>query len=248
MLLVLLTAIEAFCFSINTTGQGWKLSLTKYCFWETQYRTTSPNGCALRRHPAARSGYKSWSSPNPDGPGVCIWTHADWLLSARSTSALRPRLLYSRKTVGLGRARDTDDCVHTAHLARRTALAEFIGKMLSKHVLNDDSGSTLKASTVLGIRVQTHPTRGPASAITTPTPNPCSADRQVPPRPSCQGIYRPPGHSDLGSCVRALVQRRVSTQRHPVRQHWAAPLRRRSTDPGGSTHPLLQSRKRNQTR
>lgn len=171
-----------------------------------------------------------------------------WLLSARSTSALRPRLLYSRKTVGLGRARDTDDCVHTAHLARRTALAEFIGKMLSKHVLNDDSGSTLKATTVLGIRVQTHPTRGPASAITTPTPNPCSAHRQIPPRTSCQGIYRPPGRSDLGSCVRALVQRRVSTQRHPVRQHWAAPLRRRSTDPGGSTRPLLQSRKRNQAR
>jgi len=58
--------------------------------------------------------------------------------------------LYSRKIVGW-EVHATDDSVHAAHLVRRTALAEGIATMLTKPVLHGDNGSTLKATTVLGM-------------------------------------------------------------------------------------------------
>ena len=58
--------------------------------------------------------------------------------------------LYSRKIVGW-ELHDTDDSVHAAHLVRRTALAEGIATMTTKPVLHGDNGSTLKATTVLGM-------------------------------------------------------------------------------------------------
>ena len=45
----------------------------------------------------------------------------------------------------------TDDSVHTAHLVRRTALAEGITTMLINPVLHGDNGTTLKATTVLAM-------------------------------------------------------------------------------------------------
>jgi transposase InsO family protein len=58
--------------------------------------------------------------------------------------------LYSRKIVGW-EVHTNDDCVHAAHLVRRTALAEGIADMLTKPVLHGDNGSTLKATTVLSM-------------------------------------------------------------------------------------------------
>ena len=58
--------------------------------------------------------------------------------------------LYSRKIVGF-EVHDSDDAVHAAHLAKRTALAEGIHAMANKPVLHGDNGATLKATTVLGM-------------------------------------------------------------------------------------------------
>ena len=58
--------------------------------------------------------------------------------------------LYSRKIVGW-EVHATDDCVHAAHLVRRTALAEGIAALASKPVLHGDNGATLKATTVLAM-------------------------------------------------------------------------------------------------
>jgi len=58
--------------------------------------------------------------------------------------------LYSRKIVGW-EVHAKDDAVHAAHLVRRTALAEGVASMRSKPVLHGDNGSTLKATTVLGM-------------------------------------------------------------------------------------------------
>ena len=68
----------------------------------------------------------------------------------------------------------TDDSDLAVHLVRRTALAESVATADIKPVLHGDNGSTLKATTVLamlqwlGIKPCT---RGPASAMTTPTPS-----------------------------------------------------------------------------
>jgi len=56
--------------------------------------------------------------------------------------------VFSRKIVGF-EVHDTDDSVHAAHLAKRTALAEGIHAMRAKPVLHGDNGSTFKATTVL---------------------------------------------------------------------------------------------------
>jgi putative transposase len=58
--------------------------------------------------------------------------------------------LYSRKIVGW-EVHAKDDAGHAAHLVRRTALAEGIASLSSKPVLHGDNGSTLKATTVLGM-------------------------------------------------------------------------------------------------
>lgn len=58
--------------------------------------------------------------------------------------------LYSRKIVGF-EVHDSDDAVHAAHLAKRTALAEGIHAMANKPVLHGDNGATLKATTVLAM-------------------------------------------------------------------------------------------------
>ena len=58
--------------------------------------------------------------------------------------------LYSRKIVGW-EVHDSDDCVHAAHLVRRTALAEGIAALKTKPVLHGDNGATLKATTVLAM-------------------------------------------------------------------------------------------------
>lgn len=58
--------------------------------------------------------------------------------------------VFSRKIVGF-EVHDTDDSVHAAHLAKRTALAEGIHAMKDKPVLHGDNGSTFKATTVLAM-------------------------------------------------------------------------------------------------
>ena len=58
--------------------------------------------------------------------------------------------LYSRKVVGF-EVHDTDSAEHTAHLARRTALAEGLHTMSARPVLHGDNGATLKATTVLAM-------------------------------------------------------------------------------------------------
>jgi transposase InsO family protein len=58
--------------------------------------------------------------------------------------------VYSRKIVGF-EVHDSDDAVHAAHLAKRTALAEGIHAMANKPVLHGDNGATLKATTVLAM-------------------------------------------------------------------------------------------------
>ncbi len=58
--------------------------------------------------------------------------------------------VFSRKIVGF-EVHDTDDSVHAAHLAKRTALAEGIHAMKAKPVLHGDNGSTFKATTVLAM-------------------------------------------------------------------------------------------------
>lgn len=58
--------------------------------------------------------------------------------------------LYSRKVIGW-EVQAKDDAGHAAHLVRRTALAEGIAALSSKPVLHGDNGSTLKATTVLGM-------------------------------------------------------------------------------------------------
>ena len=58
--------------------------------------------------------------------------------------------LYSRKIVGW-EVQAKDDASHAAHLVRRTALAEGIAALVSKPVLHGDNGSSLKATTVLGM-------------------------------------------------------------------------------------------------
>lgn len=57
---------------------------------------------------------------------------------------------FSRKIVGF-EVHDTDDSLHAAHLAKRTALAEGIHAMKTKPVLHGDNGSTFKATTVLAM-------------------------------------------------------------------------------------------------
>ena len=58
--------------------------------------------------------------------------------------------LYSRKIVGF-EVHDSDDAVHAAHLAKRTAPAEGIHAIATKPVLHGDNGATLKATTVLAM-------------------------------------------------------------------------------------------------
>lgn len=58
--------------------------------------------------------------------------------------------VYSRKIVGF-EVHDSDDAVHAAHLAKRTALAEGIHAMANKPLLHGDNGATLKATTVLAM-------------------------------------------------------------------------------------------------
>lgn len=58
--------------------------------------------------------------------------------------------LYSRKIVGF-EVHDSDDAVHAAQLAKRTALVEGIHAMATKPVLHGDNGATLKATTVLAM-------------------------------------------------------------------------------------------------
>ena len=58
--------------------------------------------------------------------------------------------LYSRKIVGF-EVHDTDSAEHTAHLARRTALAEGVHAKPVRPVLHGDNGATLKATTVLAM-------------------------------------------------------------------------------------------------
>jgi putative transposase len=58
--------------------------------------------------------------------------------------------VYSRKIVGF-EVHDSDDADHAARLVKRTALAEGIHAMLTKPVLHGDTGSTLKATTVLAM-------------------------------------------------------------------------------------------------
>jgi putative transposase len=58
--------------------------------------------------------------------------------------------IYSRKIVGW-EVHAKDDAGHAVHLVRRTALAEGIAGLADKPVLHGDNGSTLKATTVLGM-------------------------------------------------------------------------------------------------
>jgi putative transposase len=58
--------------------------------------------------------------------------------------------LFSRKIVGW-EVHAKDDAGHAAHLVRRTALAEGVAALANKPVLHGDNGSTLKATTVLGM-------------------------------------------------------------------------------------------------
>ena len=58
--------------------------------------------------------------------------------------------LYSRKVIGW-EVQASDNSDHAAHLVRRTALAESIHSEQTKPVLHGDNGSTLKATTVLGM-------------------------------------------------------------------------------------------------
>lgn len=58
--------------------------------------------------------------------------------------------VFSRKIVGF-EVHDTDDSLHAAHLAKRTALAEGLHAMKVKPVLHGDNGATFKATTVLAM-------------------------------------------------------------------------------------------------
>jgi transposase InsO family protein len=58
--------------------------------------------------------------------------------------------VFSRKIVGF-ELHDTDDSLHAAQLAKRTALAEGIHPMKVKPTLHGDNGATFKATTVLAM-------------------------------------------------------------------------------------------------
>ena len=58
--------------------------------------------------------------------------------------------VFSRKIVGF-EVHDSDDSLHAAHLAKRTALAEGLHAMPVKPVLHGDNGATFKATTVLAM-------------------------------------------------------------------------------------------------
>ncbi|AQV95285.1 hypothetical protein BJN34_15510 [Cupriavidus necator] len=58
--------------------------------------------------------------------------------------------MYSCKIVGSG-VHDRDDAYGTAHLVKRTALAEGIDTMEVKRVLHGDNGTRLKAATLLAM-------------------------------------------------------------------------------------------------
>jgi Integrase core domain len=125
--------------------------------------------------------------------------------------------IYSRKIVGW-EVHDSDDSAHAAHLVRRTALAEGIATLPAKPVLHGDNGATLKATTVLAMLywLGVKPTYS---------------------RPRVSFVDLMDART-LGEQLLALVQRRSSSQRHPLRQPSAAPCRRRPRDPRGTTCAL----------
>jgi transposase InsO family protein len=58
--------------------------------------------------------------------------------------------VFSRKIVGF-EVHHTDEALHAAHLAKRTALAEGVHALQTKPVLHGDNGATFKATTVLAM-------------------------------------------------------------------------------------------------
>ena len=148
--------------------------------------------------------------------------------------------LYSRKIVGW-EVHETDAAEHAAHLVRRTALAEDIAARDAKPVLHGDNGATLKATTGLAMLplagrqtlVLAAPRERRQRLRRVAVPH-----RQVPARVPCQGLRRSRRGQGLGSQVRGLVQRRASSQRHPLRQPGAAPCGTRQGHPGGPSCPV----------
>ncbi len=110
-------------------------------------------------------------------------------------------------------------------------------RMAAKPVLHGDNGSTLKATTVLAMLNWL----GVKPSYSRPR---VSDDNAYAESLFRTAKYRPEfpakGFADLDAArawaaeLRALVQRRSSPQRHPLRQPGAAPRRRGSRHPGGS--------------
>ena len=151
--------------------------------------------------------------------------------------------LYSRKIVGW-EVHQSDNSDHAAHLVRRTALAEGIAAVTNKRVLHGDTGSTLKATTVLamlnwlGVKPSyLRPRVSDDNAFAE------SLFRTAKYRPEFQAL----GFADLDAArawavgfVHWYNQHRSSTQRHPPRQPGAATCRRRSRHPGGPSRAVPQ--------
>ena len=144
--------------------------------------------------------------------------------------------LYSRKIVGW-EVHERDDANHAAHLVRRTALGEGIATLADKPVLHGDNGSTLKATTVLAmlnwLGVKPSYSRPRVSDDNAYAESLFRTAKYRPEFPA-RGFAEPRSRTGLGERLRALVQLRPPSQRHPLRQPGAAPCRRRSRDPRGS--------------
>ena len=138
--------------------------------------------------------------------------------------------LFSRKVVGF-EVHETDQAEHAAHLVRRTALAEGIHARALRPVLHGDNGAELKGTTVLAMLHWL----GIAPSYSRPRVSDDNAFaealfRTAKYRPEFprQGLRRPRRGAAVGRRLRALVQPRAPSQRHPLRHPGAAPCRRGS--------------------
>ena len=113
--------------------------------------------------------------------------------------------VFSRKIVGF-EVHDTDDSLHAAHLAKRTALAEGLHAMKVKPVLHGDNGRRSRrrrywqCCTGSG---SSRRTRDPVSATTTRSSRACFAPRSTgqSSRPRASPTSGPRGRGRASSCI-----------------------------------------------
>jgi hypothetical protein len=136
--------------------------------------------------------------------------------------------LYSRKIVG-AEVHDGDDTDHAVHLVRRTALAEGIASMQSKPVRQAKPAPPPRPRRCWRYCTgwaSNRRTRGPVSAMATPTPSRYSARRSISPTspPMALPAWMRPGLGRLNSCI--------GTTSNTVTAAAAAPCRRGHGHPG----------------